>query len=295
MTQSELEAVSETLFLPLYVLAVESQRKHGIICDDEAVAITQKLNAAFAGSNKRIHRNLARGHLPKTLVTSVALRIRHFDQVVGAFLEREPGGVVVSMGCGLSTRRGRVDNGLVRWLDVDLPAVIALRRQHLPDGERFRSIGASVLDHDWMANVPHDNGARHLFMAEGLFMYLAPEAVRSLVCALARQFGGAELVAEVSNQRVVQLASGWLGRGKLRRQFGLSHDVWFRSGLTHPREMESWADGIRLLDDWNFFDEDEPRLNWMRPFARWELFGRAQYVVRYRLGTAQSSPGSPTT
>ena len=68
-------------------------------------------------------------------------------------------------------------------------------------------------------------------------MYLEEGDVRRLVVKLREQFDGAELVADVANRRVVQLASGRLGRGKFRRQFGLSEAVWFHSGLSHPREM----------------------------------------------------------
>ena len=123
-------------------------------------------------------------------------------------------------------------------------------------------------------------------------MYLEEGDVRRLVVKLREQFDGAELVADVANRRVVQLASGRLDRGKFRRQFGLSEAVWFHSGLSHPREMEEWAEGITFLDDWSYFDEDEPRLDWMRPFARWKLLGRAQYVVRYRLGSVEIDRGS---
>jgi hypothetical protein len=72
----------------------------------------------------------------------------------------------------------------------------------------------------------------------------------------------------------------------------LSEDVWSHSGLSHVREMGEWAEGITFLDNWSYFDEDEPRLDWMRPFARWKLFGRAQYVVRYRLGSVEIGTGN---
>ena len=101
---------------------------------------------------------------------------------------------------------------------------------------------------------------------------------------LRRRFPGAKLVAEFASRKVSRLMSGRLGRGKLRRQFGLSDDVWFRSGLSNPREPEEWADGVTFLDDWCYFDESEPRIDRMRPFARLEVVGRALFVARYRLG-----------
>ena len=284
MAVTELEAVSETLFLPLYALALESRAARPILIDREAVQITEELNRTFATSDRRLHRKLARGRFPRTAVTTVALRIRHFDQVVTTFLEREPEGIIVSLGCGLSNRRSRVDNGTMRWVGLDLPAVIQLRQRYFEDTERFRSIAKSVLEFDWMDRLTDEPGEHFLFVAEGLFPYLPEDGLRDLVTELHRRFPGAELVAEFASRKVARLMSGRLGRGKLRRRFGLSDDVWFHSGLTDPREPETWAEGIKLLDEWCYFDESEPRIDWMRPFTRLEVVGRPLFVGRYRLG-----------
>ncbi len=280
----QLEGVSETLFLPLYSLAIESQARRPILADPGTVELTRRLNQAFAGSEKRIYRRLVQGRLPRLLVTTMALRIRGYDRYVRAFLEREPDGIVVNLGCGLDDRRRRVDNGRVRWYDLDLPPVIALRRRLLPETERWRFIISSVLDLAWLDALPDEPGHRFLFVAEGLLMYLPAEGVRALVIALRERYPGAELVAEVAHVKIVRMIQGRLGRGKFRRRFGLSQDVVYQSGLADSREMEAWAPGIEFLDDWTYWDENEPKLGWMRLFARWSFFRRSQWTVHYRLG-----------
>ena len=283
------DVVSETLFLPLYALALESQRADPIVTDPGAVDLTRELNRSFAGSDLRLHKKLVAGDLPATLVTTVALRIRRYDRYVTEFLAREPDGIVVNLGCGLDDRRRRTDNGRVRWFDLDLPEVIALRRAYLPESDRMRFLASSVLDLGWMDALPDEPGTRFLFIAEGLFMYLPAQGVRALVTALHERFPGAELVAEVAHSRIVRIMRGRMGRGKFRRQFGISGDVAYQFGLQDSHDMEAWAPGMVLLDDWDYFDEDEPRLRWMRPFARWPLFRQAQWTVHYRLGS--SPPG----
>lgn len=284
--EPRIDGVSETLFLPLYALALESQRPDPVMVDRDAVELTHRLNEYFAGSDKRLFQRLAKGRLPATLLTTMALRVRRYDRYVAAFLEREPEGVVVNLGCGLDDRRRRVDNGLVRWFDLDLPEVIELRRQFLPETERMRFIARSVLDLTWLDALPDEPGRKFLFVAEGLFMYLPPEGVRGLVLALRERFPGAELVAEVANTRIVRMMRTPMGRSKFRRQFNLSENVTYQFGLTDSREIESWAPGLELLDDWAYFDEDEPKLGWMRAFARWPMFRWAQWTVHYRLGAA---------
>lgn len=286
---SPLGALSETLFLPLYALAIESGRANPILADPGTVELVRRLDAALATTGTPLHRRLAARRLPGTLVTTLALRIRRYDRYVADFLARHPDAVVVNLGCGLDDRRRRVDDGQVRWVDVDLPEVIALRRRFLPETDRMRFVAGSVLERGWLADVPAAPGERVLVVAEGLFMYLPADGVRALVRDLAAAFPGAELVAEVAHARIVGLMRTRLGRTKFRRQFGVSGEVAYRFGMADSRAMEAWAPGLVLLDDWTYFDEPEPRLRWMRPMARLSLFRRAQWTVHYRLGRATSA------
>ncbi len=150
----------------------------------------------------------------------------------------------------------------------------------------MRFLASSVLDLSWLDALPHEPGHRFLFVAEGLLMYLPPDGVRNLVLALHERHPGAELVAEVAHSTIVRLMRGPLGRSKFRRQFGTSADVVYQFGLRDSHDMQQWAPGLVLLDEWTYFDDPEPRLGWMRLLARWPLFRRAQWTVHYRLGNA---------
>lgn len=289
MGEPALAPVSETLFLTLYARALESRRPDPIVRDVVAERVTEALNPRFARSPLRLHRKLAAGRLPRLLLTTLALRTRHFDRLVLDFRRRHPDGVVVSLGCGLSTRCHRLDDGTLRWVGVDLPPAIAVRRELLPDTERFTTLGASVLDEAWMEPLPAVPPDRVLFLAEGLFMYLEAASVRRLVARLRERFPGAELAAEFADAGLVRLNQTRLGRGKMRRQFGLSEDVWFASGLADAREIEDWAPGVELLGTWSHLDDHEARLGWMRGFSWWNALGRPLFVVHARLGAPRSA------
>ena len=75
---------------------------------------------------KRIHRRVH----PVTNQFGVALRGAQLDTWTADYLSGHPDAVVLHLGCGLHSRAFRlaVPEG-VRWFDVDLPQVIALRRQ----------------------------------------------------------------------------------------------------------------------------------------------------------------------
>ncbi|MES0404332.1 MAG: hypothetical protein ABUJ93_12685, partial [Hyphomicrobium sp.] len=103
----------------------------------------------------------------------------------------------------------------MRWIDLDLPPVIELRRKYLEDSERLSTLPASVLVLSWLDALPAVPGEPILFQAEGLFMYLEPEEVRRLVVALRERFPGSGLsgvcrelvdVARASKQRIVAVS-----------------------------------------------------------------------------------------
>ena len=168
---------------------------------------------------------------------------------------------LVRIGCGLDARFERVAerNGQVEWYDLDLPDVIELRRKFISDeGERYHLLTCSVLEDAWLDNVKVHRGRPFLFLAEGVFMYFEEAQVKSLVLRLRDHFPGAELVFDAWRPFEVWVGNLVLG-GLLR---------W---GFWRGQELEGWGSGIRLLDEWGYFDRPEPRLarfRWMAPLFR---------------------------
>lgn len=65
--------------------------------------------------------------------------------------------------------------------------------------------------------------------------------------------------------------------------------VRYHWGLGNGREIERWAEGIRLLDEWFPFSRPEPRLAKLQWARNIPLVGRAIGVYHYRLGEAPPS------
>ncbi len=81
-----------------------------------------------------------------------------FDSATAEYLRTHPQAYVVALAEGLQTSFWRLDRaGLlddVTWYSVDLPPVMALRRQLLPRDDRIVELAQSVLDRIWMDDVP---------------------------------------------------------------------------------------------------------------------------------------------
>lgn len=280
---SKLSAVSESLFIPLYCRAIETQSRQPIICDNKAVEIVGQLDPGFRESENKLYRTLAERKLHDKLPITMSLRTRRFDKYVLDFLAGYDNPLVVNMGCGLDTRFGRVDNGGLIWYDLDFPEVIDVKDMFIKETDRYRFIRSSVLEFQWMDGLKGMKDHNFLFLAEGLFMYLNPEDVRELVLELQRNFPGAELVCEVTNKYwVSKMQKGYYKR-KFQRKLHLRDDAAFRFGISKSSELESWNKGIEFLGDWTYFDENEPKLGWFKWFKYFELFRRVQWVVHYKL------------
>ena len=203
-TPAALEGVPETLLWTLYQRALEARRPDTVLRDPMAVDLVDRIDYPFE----------ERFGGPSPLSQWQALRTRTFDAAVGRFLERHPDGVVVALGEGLETQFWRVDNSSVRWLGVDLPETVELRRSLLPESPRRHTITGSALDPAWMDEV--DLGRGVLITAQGLLMYLQPEEVHGVIAGCAARFRGGGIVFDA--------VPPWFGamtvRGRMRTPGG---------------------------------------------------------------------------
>lgn len=265
----DLSGVAETSLITLYLRAMESQRPDALIKHEKAVALVARMGDAI----ERIKGFPMTGE-------SIALatwRSQEFDRRTRDFLAAHPNGIVVSIGCGLDTRFDRVAerNGTVTWYDLDLPEVIALRRQLLAETPRCRFIGCSVLDFARMDLVGGDAKRPCLFLAEGVFPYFGAAEVRRVVLALQERFPGTELVFDAMTPFMASLHSRHTAICKLHAH------LW---GIKRGKELEAWSPGIRLLSEWFYFDQPEPRLGRTRLLRFVALLNKGSSVVHYQLG-----------
>ena len=261
----DLKGVARTLLVPLACRAIESVRPDAILHDPRAV----ELYNALGGS-----RDFLLGMSEHDRLFTV-MRMRQFDAFTRSFLARNPGGLVVDIGCGLDTRFFRLDDGQLNWLGLDLPEVISLRRQWLPNADRCQIIAKSMFDLDWLDEVERINKPT-IFLAEGVFPYFSTREVKPMLTAMAERFPTGELVFDAMAPFVA-----WLHR---------SSSVLKRSGTEarwdakNPAELEAW--GLRLLERWGYFDKPEPSLGRAANLMRFiPPLANTVYVLRYRLSS----------
>jgi len=271
IVNQNLSGVAETLLIPLYIRAIESQRPDALLKDENAVALVAQMESAFSGI-KQIK-------MDENDRLTLILRNREFDRYVRDFLARYPQAVVVHIGCGLDARFERVDNGQVEWYDLDLPEVIELRRKFIDEeGGRYHFLACSAFDSAWIDMVSIHRQRPFIFLAEGVFMYFKEAQIQSLVLTLLDHFPGAELVFDAFSPFLVKMNNF---RFKVSRTKLSARYHW---GLKRGKDLESWGEGISLLDEWFPLDRPEPRLariQWMRHIP---LLAKVMGIFHYRFG-----------
>ncbi|MCC7451576.1 MAG: class I SAM-dependent methyltransferase [Anaerolineae bacterium] len=254
-----LSGVAETLLIPLCYRAIETQRPDAMIKDEKAVELIKQWS--LDGPIRYDSEWIKQTPMAEANKVMRIMLTREMDRYARNFLNCHLEAVVVHIGCGLDSRFDRVAerNSHVEWYDLDLPEVIEMRRKLIGDeGGHYHLLSCSVLDPAWAEAVRMYCKRPFLFLAEGVFMYFTEAQVKSLVLMLRDYFPYAELVFDAWRPFEIWLGNFVLG-GLLR---------W---GFWRGQEIEGWGDGIRLLDEWGYFDQPEPRLHsfrWMAPIFR---------------------------
>lgn len=225
--------LSETMLITLWAKAVENRRGSGaLLRDAEAERMMGEIDYdfdRFAGA--------------RASQAGVCGRAALMDGVARRFVKTCPDAVVVQLGAGLDARYERLGRPAVTaWYDLDLPEVIALRRMLLPESGNIY-IGASMFDEGWAETVAA-HGRPVLVLIEGVLMYFGEKEVKALFAMMGRRLAGAQVVFDAVPPLV-------LGRAKrhdaLKRMDGVS-ELELKWSLKDFREMESWQQGLRVLD-----------------------------------------------
>ena len=171
----ELTTVSETLYVPLLGRIYASTHCPDILYNKKALDIMKQLPEKTREMS---------GQTEYTLLAS-AVRSKNVDYYVQAFLEENPSGSIVNVGCGLESLYDRNDNGKAHWFELDFPDVLKLRSEFFPENERDRYLPYSMFDYAWIDEVKAAAQGPVLIVAAGLFYYFKEEQVIDFIEHLA--------------------------------------------------------------------------------------------------------------
>ena len=174
----------------------------------------------------------------------MARRAKTIDGSVDLFISNNPKCTVVNLACGFDTRFWRIQNNDCRYVEIDLPEVVALKREILKDELGYELIGCSILDTSWIDQVTVYGNSGFLLLAEGLFYYLPRQDVTGILKAIAQRFDRSQLILDMAHEKFT--------KGLWKRILQLEGTAWgidvsFVSGINDPRDIESYASGLKVI------------------------------------------------
>jgi O-methyltransferase involved in polyketide biosynthesis len=224
--------VQQTLLLPLWGRAKESQKTNPLLVDTAAIRLIDRIDYDFSTMEKGLDEISQLGWI---------FRCINIDRTIEHFLERHPNATVVNIGCGLDTTFERVDNGALRWYDLDLPDVIDLRIKLIPAIERRQHITASVLDTGWFDEIIVKDHV--FFIAAGVLYYFDEEEIKKLFLHMADRFAGGEIIFDAASPFGVKMAN----RMVIKRS-GMDEQSFLKWGLKDARHIEQWDNRLKVVD-----------------------------------------------
>jgi O-methyltransferase involved in polyketide biosynthesis len=133
-----------------------SKEYSSLFYDAKAVELVERIDYDFSASDKPfggIMLNISRKVNLLPVIGLIALMAKQFDDKIKAYITEHPHASVVNIGAGLDATFYRVDNELIHWYDLNLPAVIDVRKQLFPEPDRVMYIAKSLLDPSWCEDI----------------------------------------------------------------------------------------------------------------------------------------------
>ena len=268
----KLDKEKETLLVPLYGKAIESRKETPILIDSKALDIVEKIDYDFNSLK-----------IPGKTNTMMCLRAKLIDNFTNEFLINNPKTIVLHLGCGLDSRYSRIDNTEVDWYDLDYKEVIAIRRHFFPETDKYHLISSSVTEPGWIESIPTSEKP-YLVIAEGLFMYLKEEEIKTLLNSVKRKVGHFTLIFDAYSVFTSKKVKNHPSIKKTGAKI-----YW---GIDDPEDILQWNSGIRFIKEIYFTSNEEidnlgfgTRLGYkiahIFPIAR-----KAQRIMIYEIGEA---------
>ena len=204
-----IEHVSDTARWVAYYRAMETDRPDAIFRDPYA--------RRLAGpEGKRIVDEMPRG---KATAWAMITRTAVFDEIILDVVRGRSADLVLNLAAGLDARPWRLPfPAALRWVDVDLPAMLDYKTSVMRDAEptcRYEAIPADLVDvkaREALFSQLGREATRTLVVTEGLLIYLTDEQVAGLATELHRQTSFRWWLIDLASPRLLRILSKSWGR-----------------------------------------------------------------------------------
>jgi O-methyltransferase involved in polyketide biosynthesis len=239
--------VQETMLGPLWARAKYSQLYPEILDDKKSSEIIKKIDYDFTKTEE---------YLGEWRGIGLLVRAKNFDDAVRKYIKIFPEATVVNLGAGLDTTFHRVDNGIIKWYDLDLPDAIEFRRKYIPESSRCKYISKSALDYSWFEDIDFNPDLGIFIIAGGFIYYFQETEISALFNALAEKFPGGEIIFDCISNLAIKVAH------RRAKKVGAETPFW-HIGISDPiKTLAKWSDKLKVIENFTMYSRIALNPNW---------------------------------
>ncbi|MBN1800725.1 MAG: class I SAM-dependent methyltransferase [Candidatus Lokiarchaeota archaeon] len=235
----------ETLVIPLWARANDYLQKNSILNDRIAWEVFHKFNYDYS----RIEENFG-----LMQIIAMSVRSKNLDTQIRKFLREHPFSTIINIGAGLGTAFYRIDNGNLKWYDLDLPNVITLRKKIFPTHSRVKIISKSVFDFSWIDDIKSKEDPI-CFVANGVLMYFEEAEIKKLFFNLANFFPSSEFCFDTHSKVAITVGN----KQNLER---LDIKGQMRWGFSRIKQFLKWDERIEIIETYPMYAHIKRNDNW---------------------------------
>lgn len=250
-----MQNVQETLLLPLWGRAVETQKKRPLLEDKIAVEIISQLDYDFSTIAENINEVVRMGWIARSML---------IDRTIKQLLHENSQAVIVNIGCGFDTTFERVDNGSITWYDFDLPDVIELRRQFIPENNRRKMMAGSFLDYEWLDRLNVEGGRNIIFVAAGVFCYFDEYQIKSFFKKIANRFPNSEIIFDAFSPAAIKVSNKIV-----LEDGGMDEKTILKWGLRRAKDLSLWDSRFTVLGEYTLYKNVKSRFKGRDKIMSW--------------------------
>jgi O-methyltransferase involved in polyketide biosynthesis len=173
------------------------------------------------------------------------LRSKRFDERGLTYIRKHPNGTVINLGSGLDTSFSRVDNGSIRWYNIDLPDAMEFRHRFIPVPERCTDIAQSMFDYSWLDEIETADGSVFI-LAGGLFYYFEETQIRELIDCVAQHFPRGEIFFDAQSKMAIKISNRMV-----RKTGNKGSEMLFY--VNNAQKLKNWSPKICEVERVTFF------------------------------------------
>ena len=159
----------------------------------------------------------------------------------------------MNIASGMDTRYNRLDNGIIKWYNVDLENSARFRLNYIKDSNRVKTLAYSAMDPSWVSEIDATDDV--LFIIEGLSMYLTEEDNKRILDIIDENFKSCTVFTEIMPPVSVK---------NVKEKSVEEMDAKFIWGVQEGHELLKLNSNFKWIRDVNLFDG----MNVYKPFTK---------------------------